>query len=119
MTTATNWLLNWALAYATPYLVNYGPGNANLQSKIFFIWFACCFLCFIFAYFMIYETKGLTLEQVDELYNEVNVARKSVGWKPTTTFTQIIEKSGGGHLDQEKDDNSTGDIQQLEMAKVL
>ncbi|KAK2068814.1 hypothetical protein P8C59_003434 [Phyllachora maydis] len=38
MTTATNWLLNWAIAYATPYLVNYGDGYANLQSKIFFIW---------------------------------------------------------------------------------
>jgi hypothetical protein len=71
MTTATNWLLNWAIAYSTPYLVNYGPGNANLQSKIFFIWFACCFLCITFVYFMIYETKGLTLEQIDELYDEV------------------------------------------------
>lgn len=89
MTTATNWLLNWAIAYSTPYLVNYGPGNANLQSKIFFIWFACCFLCITFVYFMIYETKGLTLEQIDELYDEVKVARHSVGWKPTTTFREI------------------------------
>lgn len=35
MTTATNWLLNFAIAYATPYLVNPGPGNANLGSKVF------------------------------------------------------------------------------------
>ncbi|PMD25306.1 high-affinity glucose transporter [Hyaloscypha hepaticicola] len=89
MTTATNWLLNWAIAYSTPYLVNWGPGNANLQSKIFFIWFACCFLCITFVYFMIYETKGLTLEQIDELYDEVKVASQSVGWRPTTTFTEI------------------------------
>jgi SP family sugar:H+ symporter-like MFS transporter len=89
MTTATNWLLNWAIAYSTPYLVNYGPGNANLQSKIFFIWFACCFICIAFVYFLIYETKGLTLEQVDELYDEVKVARHSVGWTPTTTFREI------------------------------
>jgi len=89
MTTATNWLLNWAIAYSTPYLVNWGPGNANLQSKIFFIWFACCFLCITFVYFMIYETKGLTLEQIDELYDEVKVASRSVGWRPTTTFREI------------------------------
>lgn len=38
---------------------------------------------------MIYETKGLTLEQIDELYDEVKIAHKSVGWKPTTTFTEI------------------------------
>ncbi|EED15736.1 MFS monosaccharide transporter, putative [Talaromyces stipitatus ATCC 10500] len=92
MTTATNWLLNWALSFSTPYLVNYGPGNANLQSKIFFIWFGCCFLCIAFVYTMIYETKGLTLEEVDELYSEVSSARKSVGWKPTITWTEKKEK---------------------------
>jgi SP family sugar:H+ symporter-like MFS transporter len=95
MTTATNWLLNWAIAYSTPYLVNYGPGDANLQSKIFFIWFGCCFLCITFVYFMIYETKNLTLEQIDELYAEVSSARKSVGWKPTTTFREIRASVAG------------------------
>ena len=43
---------------------------------------------------MIYETKGLTLEQVDELYSEVSSARKSVGWKPTVTFMEIVEQKG-------------------------
>jgi SP family sugar:H+ symporter-like MFS transporter len=89
MTTAANWLLNWAIAYSTPYLVNYGPGNANLQAKVFFIWFGCCFICIAFVYFMIYETKGLTLEQIDVLYDEVKTARKSVGWKPIRTFMEI------------------------------
>lgn len=36
ITTATNWLLNWAIAYATPYMVN--EEYANLGSKVFFIW---------------------------------------------------------------------------------
>jgi len=98
MTTATNWLLNWAIAYSTPFLVNWGKGNANLQAKIFFIWFGCCFLCITFVYFMIYETKGLTLEQVDELYAEVSVARNSVGWKPSTTFRQRVSVAGQGGL---------------------
>ncbi|KAG6040233.1 hypothetical protein E4U41_001210 [Claviceps citrina] len=86
MTTATNWLLNWAIAYSTPYLVNYGDGYANLQSKIFFIWFACCFICIAFVYFFIYETKGLSLEEVDLLYNEVSSARKSTTWRPKDTW---------------------------------
>ena len=38
MTTAANWLLNFAIAYATPYMVDSGPGNANLGSKVFFVW---------------------------------------------------------------------------------
>lgn len=48
---------------------------------------------------MIYETKGLTLEEVDELYNEVSTARASVGWRPRTPSIQAREKSetqGGG-----------------------
>lgn len=36
MTTASNWLLNWAIAYATPFMVDAGPGNADLGSKVFF-----------------------------------------------------------------------------------
>ncbi|CAK7223760.1 Plasma membrane low glucose sensor [Sporothrix bragantina] len=82
MTTATNWLLNWAIAYSTPNLVNYGPGYANLQSKIFFVWFAACFLCIAFVYFFIYETKGLSLEEIDQMYTEGVSARKSTKWTP-------------------------------------
>jgi len=95
MTTASNWLLNWAIAYSTPYLVDYGSGNANLQSNIFWIWFGCCFLCIAFVYFMIYETKGLTLEEIDELYDEVKVARKSVHWHPTIKFRDQADLKAG------------------------
>ncbi|OLN86343.1 putative glucose transporter rco-3-like protein 5 [Colletotrichum chlorophyti] len=104
MSTATNWLLNWAIAYATPYLVNYGEGYANLQSKIFFVWFACCFLCIAFVWFFIYETKGLTLEEVEELYAEVSVASKSVGWRPAATFRERAEAA------DKAIPNSDGDI---------
>jgi len=47
MTTATNWLLNFAIAYSTPYLVN--EEYANLQSKVFFIWGSFCFVCIAFV----------------------------------------------------------------------
>ncbi|KAK6216810.1 hexose transporter [Colletotrichum tabaci] len=105
LSTATNWLLNWAIAYATPYLVNYGDGYANLQSKIFFVWFACCFLCIAFVYFFIYETKGLTLEEVEELYAEVSVASKSANWRPATTFRERQAAEGDKALPH----NSDGD----------
>ncbi|KAI0024445.1 general substrate transporter [Xylariomycetidae sp. FL0641] len=95
MTTATNWLLNFAIAYATPYLVNYGAGYANLQSKVFFVWFAACFLCISFVYFFIYETKGLTLEEVDQLYNECSSARKSKHWTPTDSFAHRQSVAAG------------------------
>jgi SP family sugar:H+ symporter-like MFS transporter len=77
MTTATNWLLNFALSYCTPYLVDEGPGNAALGSSVFFIWGGFNFIAIIFVYCLIYETKGLTLEEVDELYYTQKCAWRS------------------------------------------
>ncbi|EIW58793.1 MFS monosaccharide transporter [Trametes versicolor FP-101664 SS1] len=68
LSTASNWLWNFGIGYATPYLVNTGPGNAGLGVKVFFLWGSTCAGCFVFTYFCIPETKGLSLEQVDLLY---------------------------------------------------
>lgn len=93
MTTATNWLLNWAIAYATPYMVNDGGcdgGNyANLGSKVFFIWGTFCLICALFVWGLIYETKGLSLEQVDELYSKVTKAWQSKGFVPTISYAEV------------------------------
>lgn len=115
MSTATNWLLNWAIAYSTPYLVNYGQGFANLQSKIFFVWFGACFICIAHVWFFIYETKGLSLEQVDQLYTEVSNARKSTKWTPTESWEEhrqrepsVVGQVGDVREEQEpKDDAPT------------
>lgn len=69
--TASNWLWNFGIGYATPYLVDSGPGKAGLATKVFFIWAGTCFCCMVFAYFFIMETAGLSLEQADELYATV------------------------------------------------
>lgn len=83
LSTASNWLWNFGIAYATPYLVDDTPGSADLKSKVFFIWGGCNFLCFLFAFCFVYETKGLTLEQVDELYDTVPNAWNSRNFIPT------------------------------------
>jgi len=82
MSTASNWLWNWGIGYATPYLVKEGAGNAGLGSKVFFIWGSTCLGCLIFTYFFIPETKGLSLEQVDELYNDGIKPWQSTRWVP-------------------------------------
>lgn len=91
MTTASNWLLNWAIAYSTPYMVDPGPGNANLGSKVFFIWGGFCFICIFFVWAFIYETKGLSLEQVDELYGKVNKAWQSKSFNPSISFQEVAD----------------------------
>ncbi|KAM0748130.1 MFS monosaccharide transporter [Meredithblackwellia eburnea MCA 4105] len=73
MSTASNWLLNFAIGYATPYMVDSGPGKAGLHSNVFFVWGGFCVICFFFTFFCIAETKGLTLEQVDLLYRNSSI----------------------------------------------
>jgi SP family sugar:H+ symporter-like MFS transporter len=94
MTTASNWLLNWAIAYSTPYMVD--AKYANLQSKVFFVWGSFCFVCIAFVYFFIYETKGLTLEEVDELYGMVGKAWQSQKFIPAVKFTDVEKEDARG-----------------------
>ncbi|KAI0857083.1 high-affinity glucose transporter RGT2 [Xylaria cubensis] len=106
LTTASNWLLNFIIAFVTPYLVDFGPNYANLQSKVFFIWFGACFICIGFVYFFIYETKGLSLEEVDEMYNECKSARKSPNWTPTPGG--ITQRHMGHESPAELDEKADG-----------
>jgi SP family sugar:H+ symporter-like MFS transporter len=66
--------------------------GANLRSKVFFVWGTFCFVCIAFVWFMIYETKGLTLEQVDELYSVVNKAWKSKDFVPQVSYADVDNK---------------------------
>jgi SP family sugar:H+ symporter-like MFS transporter len=89
---ASNWIFNWAIGYATPYLVDKTPGAAGLGAKVFFVWGTCCVMCTLFVYFFVYETKGLTLEQVDELYDHVSSARKSAAFTPQISYEEEVRK---------------------------
>lgn len=77
--TASNWLWNFAIAYSTPYIVDTDEGN--LRSKVFFVWGSTCFLCLLFAYVFVPETKGLSLEQIDLMLEETTPTT-SAAWKP-------------------------------------
>jgi hypothetical protein len=78
LSTASNWLWNFGISYATPYIVN--PEYGNLGAKVFFIWGSTCLGCLVFTYFCVPETKGLTLEQIDILYQNTTPI-KSVAYR--------------------------------------
>jgi sugar porter (SP) family MFS transporter len=99
LSTASNWLWNCIISVITPYLV--GTSEANLRSSVFFLWGGLCFCCFVYAYFLVPETKGLTLEQVDRMLEEVT-PRKSGNWKPTTTYAAELNRLDGNKLEKEE-----------------
>jgi sugar porter (SP) family MFS transporter len=63
LSTASNWAFNFALAYAVPPLLQ------SIQYRTYFIFAAFCVAMTIHVFFMFPETKGRTLEEMDELFN--------------------------------------------------
>ncbi|SCU92010.1 LADA_0F13630g1_1 [Lachancea dasiensis] len=65
---AANWLVNFICALITPYLVDTGAHTSSLGTKIFFIWGSLNAVAVVIVYLTVYETRGLTLEEIDLLY---------------------------------------------------
>lgn len=92
LSTASNWLLNFAIAYSTPFMVHTGPGNAGFGPKIFFIWGSFCIVSVFFVWCMIYETSKISLEQIDEMYERVSHAWNSRNFEPSWSFQQLLDE---------------------------
>ncbi|KAG0680161.1 hypothetical protein C6P40_002978 [Pichia californica] len=101
LSTASNWLWNCIIAVITPYMV--GTDKGNLGAKVFFIWGSLCACCLVYSIFLIPETKGLTLEEVDIMLAETNPITSS-SWKPHALAPPAVyvvnkEKSSVDHME--------------------
>ncbi|KAF1913670.1 general substrate transporter [Ampelomyces quisqualis] len=62
---ATQWLFNFVVARATPNMMaTVGKGGYGT----FLIYGSFCFIMFFFVWFLVPETKGLSLEKMDDLF---------------------------------------------------
>ncbi|KAF5377116.1 hypothetical protein D9757_008789 [Collybiopsis confluens] len=59
---ATNWIWNFLLSFFSPKIAN------DIGPLILLIFFGMLVVAFFYVYFFIPETRGLTLEEVDEMY---------------------------------------------------
>ncbi len=89
ISTASNWVLNFGIAYGTPYMVDTSAGSINLGSRVFFVWGAFCILSIAFVWCMVYETSKISLEQIDEMYERVDRAWNSRSFEPSWSFQQM------------------------------
>jgi hypothetical protein len=85
-------------------MVGAAPGDANLGSRVFFVWGSLCTCCFLYAYLLVPETKGLSLEQVDRMMEE-STPRTSAKWVPHSTFAADMGMTEKGNAPEvvEKD----------------
>lgn len=94
ISTASNWLLNFAIAYATPFMVDTKSvdkqaGSVNLGARVFFVWGAFCIVAIAFVWCMVFETSKISLEQIDEMYERVDHAWNSRRFEPSWSFQQM------------------------------
>ncbi|KAK0529027.1 Plasma membrane low glucose sensor [Tilletia horrida] len=106
---ASNWLWNFAIGYATPYLVHKGHGYAGLGTKVFFIWGSTCLIASLFAFFTIYETAGLSLEEVDEMYASIGPLQSTAANAEITQRRNVLEAEAV-QQEVERTDMKAGDL---------
>ncbi|GAA5840213.1 hypothetical protein JCM11251_005948 [Rhodosporidiobolus azoricus] len=80
LATASNWLNKFIIAIIVPYITDEGYGD--LGTRVTFLWSGTIALFTAFVFFMLPNTKGLSLVQVDEMYLTGVPAWRSANWKP-------------------------------------
>ncbi|SJM88908.1 probable Low-affinity glucose transporter HXT3 [Zygosaccharomyces bailii] len=73
---AANWIWGFLISFFTPFITgaigfNYG-----------YVFMGCMVFAFFYVFFFVPETKGLTLEEVNEMYLENVLPWKSSNWLP-------------------------------------
>ncbi|KAI5118779.1 hypothetical protein M0805_005660 [Coniferiporia weirii] len=74
---ATNWIWNFLLSFFAPRIA------ADIGPLILLIFFGMLVFGYVYVYFAIPEVKGLSLEEVDELYRSGVKPWHSSTWKPS------------------------------------
>ncbi|KAG9958768.1 general substrate transporter, partial [Aureobasidium melanogenum] len=62
LSTGSNWLFNWVVSFSFPYLFN--ADAAGMGAKIGFLYGALTLCAVVWVYFLLPETSGLSLEQI-------------------------------------------------------
>lgn len=91
VSTAANWVFNFALAWAVP------PGLSTIAYKTYFIFGTFNFAAFIHIFFMFPETAGRTLEEIEDVFNQGHVftawaVKRDVGKK---TLQDVVRDKVG------------------------
>lgn len=85
-TSATQWLFQFVIARSTPYMIS----NIGYGTYLFFG--SCTILMTIWAYFCVPETKGRTLESMDQLFGAT-----ATSYDAEITEDEVQEKTAAIH----------------------
>ncbi|BCS29714.1 uncharacterized protein APUU_80017A [Aspergillus puulaauensis] len=75
MATASQWLFNFVVAKATPSM--FATLGVN-GFGTYFVYGSFCFVMVVFTWFLVPETKGLSLEDMNDLFSQHNVRARFI-----------------------------------------
>ncbi|KAK5688569.1 hypothetical protein LTS10_000547 [Elasticomyces elasticus] len=67
--TATHWLLNFVIARSVPYMIS------NISYGTYFVFASMTTIGIFWVFFFVPETKGLTMEEMDDLFGSADAVR--------------------------------------------
>lgn len=101
---AVNWLCNFAVAFATPAMLS------KIKFGTFIVFAASCVGCFCWAKFVIPETAGKTVEEMDLLFKDqlastqaARIAEINVRVGLTDYYGGLVDGSASEHASAGKD----------------
>jgi sugar porter (SP) family MFS transporter len=97
VSTAANWILNFAIAMYTP------SSFKNITWKTYLIYACCCFAMGVHVYFGFPETRGRRLEEIGQMWDEGVPAWRSSSWTPTIPIlsdAQLSTKLSAHHQER-------------------
>ncbi|KAL5522837.1 hypothetical protein ACEPAG_8855 [Sanghuangporus baumii] len=103
ISTAANWLWNFLLAFFTPFI------TSAIQFRYGFVFASCNLLGAVVVYFFLYESAGMSLENVDLMYRDASAKPwRSSQWYPPgyTSRAEVegeVQKPRRAPYDGEKD----------------
>ncbi|TFK25914.1 sugar transporter [Coprinopsis marcescibilis] len=101
---ATNWFWNFLLSFFAPRIAE------KIGPLILMIFFGMLLFGYVYVFLFIPETKGLTLEEVDELYRAGIRPWRSASWKPhlgEEAHGKVVEQLQLGRGEDEKHEGSS------------
>lgn len=90
LTAAANWIFNFAIAMFTP------VAFTNITWKTYIIYGVFCVAMFVHVAVLFPETKGKTLEEIEQMWEARIPAWRTASWQPRIINVEDIKNAGGG-----------------------